>query len=338
MRPATNIVIPSTCGTVAIGDLPLELGGVLSNAYVGYQTWGTLNKQGTNVIVLPSYYSGTTESYEPWVGEEGLFDPNKYFVIAYDQLGAGASSKPSTCAGLAAWKVCTAADSVTAARKMLVELGVTHVRLVCGWSMGGMQAFSWNHLFPDFIDAAFALCATPEASAVNRVFLESVRSCLTAGNGSELRELSEAEVKRRLRSFGRVYAGWAYSNEFFLEQIYTEVGYESLEGVLSGWAEDHASMNAEDLVAQLDCWLHTRTTPAAHIANTEPLMIAAPCSTDRYFLPETLHAARADYPNLRVHTLTSPLGHIAGRPGIRRAETERIRIAVNIALGAREGP
>lgn len=301
----------------------MENGRVLHGAFMGYRTWGSLDASGSNAIILPSYYSGTCDSYAPWV-EEGpsrIFDPSRYCVIAYDQLGAGHSSKPSACGGFDAWPGVTCADSVRAAHRMLQALGIHNAQLVMGWSMGGMQAFAWASLFPGFARSALALCATPACEPINQVFLRSIRPMLDMA----VREGSTGARWDALKAFGSAYAGWAYSPEFFNTAEYEQLGYSSVQNVMDGWAQDHACMDAQDLLAQLDCWLNS-STPLQKDAASPTQMLAMPCSTDRYF-PAESRSAEELFRNCRTQVLESTLGHIAGRPGIREQETRVIRAA-----------
>jgi hypothetical protein len=57
-----------------------------------------------------------------------------------------------------------------------------------------------------------------------------------------------------LATFGRVYAGWAYSPAFFREGLYRELGHASPEALLSAWADEHAGCDANDLLAMLHTW------------------------------------------------------------------------------------
>ena len=321
----------STKSIIKLGEARLASGGVLHDAQLGLRTWGKLNAAGDNAVILASYYSGTSASYAPWV-EEGpsrIFDPSKYFVIAYDQLGAGNSSKPSTCdGGYETWPQVTCIDSVRAAHKAAIQLGVRHARLVAGWSMGGMQTLAWAATYPAFASAFFALCATPGCETQNEVFLRSIRPMLHLAATT-----SDADVRdKALKAFGAAYAGWAYSPAFFEGESMEQAGYASIANVMDGWADDHAAMDAQDLLAQLDCWLATAPAPLASTAR-RTRVLCMPSSTDRYFDANSTAAGRL-YPGCQTQTLQSDLGHIAGRPGIRQAETAIIRKAIESLLVA----
>lgn len=336
------MVNPDTYGSIFLGDFKLENGNTLAGAHVGLAHWGLPAGCDAPIVVLPSYYSGNAESYAPWIGSEGLFDPELCCILAFDQFGAGKSSKPSD-APEKEWPAPSLADCVRAQKRALELLGVDRIDLVAGWSMGGMQVFSWCAQFPDFVASALAVCATPAPSAVNRVFLEGIRFVLVGGlkpgEVGALDKLPRVELGRRLRAFGAVYAGWAYSDEFFLSGAYREFGYASCDDVVSGWAADHEKMDAADLAAQLDAWLAANPCSLPQKC-AAPNMLAMPSNTDRYFLSGTLSDACGCFPGMSVVEIKSDLGHIAGRPGIRSAETAQIKTQVDhlLSRGLRDGP
>jgi homoserine O-acetyltransferase/O-succinyltransferase len=104
-------------------------------------------------------------------GRGQLLDATKYFLVIPDDLGHGKSSKPSD--GLhAKFPHYGYVDMVEAERRLLVEgLGVTHLRLVMGTSMGGMHTWLWGERYPDFMDALMPLASLPtQISGRNRVW------------------------------------------------------------------------------------------------------------------------------------------------------------------------
>lgn len=108
-------------------------------------------------------------------GDGQLFDTSKYFVILPDGLGQGKSSKPSD--GLhRIFPKYTYLDMVHAQYRMVTEgLGVNHLRIVMGTSMGGMHTWMWGYLYPDFMDALMPLASAPvEIAGRNRMMREMI--------------------------------------------------------------------------------------------------------------------------------------------------------------------
>jgi homoserine O-acetyltransferase len=108
-------------------------------------------------------------------------DVSKYYIIIPDSIGHGKSSKPSD--GLRTkFPRYDYADMVEAQHRLLTEhLGVKHLRLVIGNSMGGMETFLWGEMYPDFMDALVPMAAQPTAMAsrnwmLRRMMIETIRS------------------------------------------------------------------------------------------------------------------------------------------------------------------
>ena len=101
----------------------------------------------------------------------GLLDASRTFIILPDDIGHGGSSKPSD--GLRArFPKYGYLDMVDAEYRLVTEgLGVNHLRLVMGTSMGGMHTWLWGERYPDFMDALMPLASLPtQISGRNRVW------------------------------------------------------------------------------------------------------------------------------------------------------------------------
>jgi homoserine O-acetyltransferase/O-succinyltransferase len=128
--------------TLELGDLELELGGVIPAARLAYRTHGTLAPGRDNAILFPHMYSGTPASLEPWIDAGRPLDPARWFIICPGQIGDGTSSSPST--SVAPFPEVTIGDDVTAQYRLVSErLGIERLELVLGFSMGAQQAYEW---------------------------------------------------------------------------------------------------------------------------------------------------------------------------------------------------
>ena len=117
-----------------------------------------------------------------------LLDAAKYFIIFPDGIGHGQSSKPSD--GLRArFPHYGYNDMVTAQYRLLTEgLGVNHLRLVMGTSMGGMHTWVWGEKYPDFMDALMPLASLPVQIAgrnrmMRRMVIDPIRNDPEWNNG-----------------------------------------------------------------------------------------------------------------------------------------------------------
>ena len=167
-------------------------GEVMPEVKLHYMTIG--EPTGTPAIVLHGT-GGSAESIltPAFAGE--LFGPGqpldatKYYVIIPDALGHGRSSKPSD--GLKAkFPQYDYADMVDAQYRLLSEgLGIRHVRLITGNSMGGMHVWVWGEKYPHYMDALVPMASQPTAMAsrnwmLRRMMLETIRNDPDYNNGN----------------------------------------------------------------------------------------------------------------------------------------------------------
>ena len=171
-------------GSWLVRDFKFHTGEVLPELRLHYRTVG--NPAGEPVLVLHGTTgSGASMLTPAFAGE--LFgagqplDASRYFIILPDAIGTGKSSKPSD--GLrAAFPKYNYDDMVDAQYRLVKEhLGIQHLRLVVGNSMGGMQSWIWAQKYPGFMDIAVPMASLPtEMSGRNwmmrRLIIDSIRN------------------------------------------------------------------------------------------------------------------------------------------------------------------
>ena len=142
--------------------------GPIPECRIGYRVDGTLNEAKSNVVVLTTWFGGTSSDLAGWVGPGKLFDTDRWYVVSIDAFGNGVSSSPSNNAAMPEFGM---ADMVDAQHKLLTAvLGFEHVHAVAGLSMGGMQTFQWVVRHPGFMTKAIPIVGTPWQTAADLIF------------------------------------------------------------------------------------------------------------------------------------------------------------------------
>ena len=308
-----------------LGEVALKSGATLPDARLAYRTYGSLNAARDNVIVLPTFYTGTHVRNEGYLRAVPALDPSRHFIVSVNLFGNGLTSSPSNTAPPfdgPRFPAVTLHDNVACQHRLLTEgLGVKRIALVFGWSMAGCQAYEWGAQFPDLVDAILPFCASARTSPHNQVFLEGVKAALKADRafaGGDYASPPEAG----LRAFGRVYAGWAYSQAFYRERLHRELGFETWEELLLDWERDHLAWDANDLLAKLRTWqLGDVSANERYRGDFEGALgairaraILVPCTTDLYFPPEDNAIEAEHMPNAVLRPYASPWGHCVASP------------------------
>jgi len=178
--------------------LYLESGRILEPYEIIYETYGTLNADKSNVILICHALSGShhvagkyeAERKAGWwdglIGDGKAVDTSKYFVISSNVIGScfGSTSPmspnyPSQKPYRLKFPVITIKDMVRAQMHLLSQLGIYHLRAIIGGSMGGMQALQFGVDYPNLADDIISLASTyatrPWTIAFNKVAIEAIR-------------------------------------------------------------------------------------------------------------------------------------------------------------------
>jgi len=171
---AANYPAPKE-GDFVAHDFAFRDGGRLPELKIHYATFGTLH--GDNAVLIMHGTGGTGRQFISdqfagvLFGPGQLLDATRYFIVVPDGIGHGKSSKPSDGLG-DRFPHYDYDDMVTADYQLLTQgLGVKHLRLVMGTSMGGMHTWVWGEAYPDFMDALMPLASAPvQIAGRNRFF------------------------------------------------------------------------------------------------------------------------------------------------------------------------
>lgn len=215
------------------GPLVLQSGVSLSPVHIAYQTYGTLNQDKSNTILIchaltmdqfvagKNPLSGKNGWWDYLVGPGKVIDTDRYFVVCSNVLGGCMGStgpketNPETGKpyGLQ-FPVITIRDMVQAQARMLDQMGIDKLFCVIGGSMGAMQALEWAHRFPERVTAAVPIAGSYRHSAQNIAFHEVGRQAIMADRDwRQGNYLEEQTVPKRGLGVARMTAHITYLSE-----------------------------------------------------------------------------------------------------------------------------
>ena len=178
--------------------LPLQSGAVLSDYTLVYETYGTLNADASNAVLVchalnashhvAGVYEGQPKSTGWWdnmVGPGKPLDTDRFFVIGVNNPGSCFGStgpmhtNPATGKPYgASFPVVTVEDWVHAQARLADALGIRRFAAVMGGSLGGMQALAWSMLYPARVGHCLVIASTPKLSAQNIAFNDVARQAI----------------------------------------------------------------------------------------------------------------------------------------------------------------
>ena len=178
--------------------LPLQSGASLQDYILMYETYGTLNADKSNAVLVchalnashhvAGEYEGVPKSLGWWdnmVGPGKSLDTDKFFVIGINNLGSCFGStgpmhtNPATGKPYgAAFPVVTVEDWVAAQARLADALGIRQFAAVMGGSLGGMQALAWSIMYPERLRHCVVIASTAKLSAQNIAFNDIARQAI----------------------------------------------------------------------------------------------------------------------------------------------------------------
>lgn len=267
-----------------VGDFRFHTGEVLPQLRLHYTTIG--NPAGEPVLILHGTSgSGGAMLTPAFAGE--LFGPGqpldagRYFLILPDAIGAGKSAKPSD--GLRAkFPAYNYDDMVEAQHRLLVEhLGIKHLRLIIGNSMGGMHTWMWAQKYPGMMDVAVPMASLPTAMSgrnwmMRRLLTDTIRSDPEWANGNYQRQ--PASFRRAVVFFSTATNG---GNQGWFKRAPTR---EQADAVIDQAMQGPFAADANDYIYQ---WESSRDyNPAPGLERISATLLAINAADDERNPPE----------------------------------------------------
>src|SRR6201991_841955 len=165
-------------GAYAEGDLPLESGQTIKDFSISYETYGTLNADKSNAILMVTAISGNHHRLDYLIGPGKALDTNRYFIITTDAIGNGLTTSPSNSVkqpGMAFPRFAIRDMVESQYRLVTGKFGIRHMFAVIGASMGGMQTLQWGVSHPDMMDALVPIVPLGRTPPWTKTVLELTR-------------------------------------------------------------------------------------------------------------------------------------------------------------------
>jgi homoserine O-acetyltransferase len=326
---------PQQRGTFDAGELTLQSGATLRGAQLSWKAHGTLSPERDNVVLYPTSYGAQHPDLEWLIGPDGVLDPTRWFVVILDMFGNGLSSSPSNTSDYPS--VVTIFDNVQLQRRALREIfGIERAACVYGWSMGALQAYHWAALFPEAVERIVVNCGVARTAVHNQVFLRSLMATLEAAPEHVGDGRFSAEPRAAKRAFGRIYAAWALSQDYYRAGLHLLASPDLETFLRTDWEERFGARHAANLYAQLRTWNAADISANAlyegdlsrALEAIEARVLLMPGDTDLYFRvadneAELPHLARAE-----LRPIPSIWGHRAGNPATNPEDARFIKEAV----------
>lgn len=306
-----------------------ENGTTLAHIDVAYETYGILNSDGTNAILIchaltgsahAAFYNREDEKSPGWwdgaIGEKKAFDPKKNFILCSNILGGcygttGPNSKnPTTNKPYGEdFPSVTIRDMVRIEHELAIALGIKKFEAVAGGSMGGMQALEWALMYPEMVDEIIVFAAAAAHSswgiAWGYVEREAIRTARTREEGLKVARAIAMISYRAPESFalrhGRAKEQDLYNVESYLryqgEKLFERFNVDTYLRITE-------AMDTHDVARD-------RGTIAEVLAGIKAKALVVGISSDILYPAREQEAIATMIPNARYEKIISPHGHDA---------------------------
>jgi len=306
----------------------LEGGGSLPGITVAYHTYGRLDKDGANVVWVCHALTANSDVGHWWpgvVGEKGAIHPDRYFIVCANILGScyGTTGPLSTDARTGSpyysnFPMITIRDMVKAHILLRKHLGIAHIHLLMGGSMGGYQALEWCVMERDVIRKLFLIATSPSESAWGIAVHTAQRLAIEADDTwCEASPRAGSKGLKAARAIGIL----TYRNYGIMVEKQSDPDTEKLDGFR---ASSYIEYQGDKLVNRFNAycyWLLTKTMDSHQLARgrggdvdavlrtiRQPTLLIGITSDILCPLREQRHVAEC-MPDARMIEIDSAYGH-----------------------------
>ena len=354
--PATSshnesFTAPIPDGTVkflSVGGLDLEAGGHLPDVTLAYETWGTLNADRSNAVLVQHALTGSTHVTRGASDEEGWWeqlagpgapvDTDKYFVVSINILGGCyGSTGPSTPAPDgkpwgSRFPLVTLRDTTAAEARLADALGIGSWYAVLGGSLGGARALEWAVTYPDRVRRCGVIASGASSTAEQIAFAQAQTLAIRQdANFNDGDYYGRPEPEAGLALARRIaHITYRSADELATRFGRSPQGGEApLQAVSLGergryQVESYLDYQGTKLVRRFDANSYIAITEAlmSHdvgrgrgplteaLAEAKAEFFIAAVNTDRLYFPAQSHELAAALPgDVPVHVIDAPIGH-----------------------------
>lgn len=326
-----------------------ESGVLLAPIDVAYETYGSLNRERTNAILVCHALSGdahaagiSSDGQPGWwdgiVGEGKALDPAKHFIVCSNFLGScngttgPASINPRTGKPYrAAFPQMTVRDMVRVQYELLKRIGIRRLKAVVGGSLGGMQVLEWALMYPEFVEAIIPIATAARHSAWCIGLNEVARLGILSDPGWN--DGSYTSQPERGLALARMIAMITYRSRESLEKKFGQARQDEQKGrglfdelsPVEFQIESYLRYQGEKLVDRFDAATYVAITRAmdAHdvsrgrgslaeaLGRVRARTLSIGISTDVLYPPEEQREIASLIPGAEYHEIESPYGHDA---------------------------
>jgi homoserine O-acetyltransferase/O-succinyltransferase len=306
-----------------IGALDLERGGKLETCQLAVATHGKINDRKDNVILIPTWFSGTSKIWEQvYIGEGRALDPSKYFIVVINQIGGGLSTSPHNTSGANGgpnFPKIRIVDDVRAQHRFVTEaLGISEIALVAGGSMGAQQTYEWAVRFPDMVKRAAPIAGTAKTTEYCSVYTETlIEAIVTDPNFLRGTYTRPSAVAAGLKRHAKLWTIMGWSTEFFRLGRYKALGFDDMTSFVDTFMTGYfAPMDPNNLLCMASKWQRgdvSRMTGgdlAAALGRIKAKTFVMPISHDMFFPPSDCEPEQRLIASSEFRPIKSVDGHL----------------------------
>ena len=311
---------------ISVGRLDLEEGGSIPDCHLAVVTFGTLNEAKDNAILVTTWYSGSHQIFrDVYIGPDHALNPDEYFIVVINQIGGGLSTSPHNASGanagigMSRFPHVRIGDDVVAQERLLREhFGIETLQLVVGGSMGAQQTYEWMVRFPDKVRRAAPIAGTAQNTPHDFLYTKALVEAITSDPGFKDGEYSSnADVVDGLRRHAGIWAVMGFSTEFWKQEVWRALEFESKEAFMAGFLEPYfTAMDPNNLLCMAWKWQrgdvarHTGGDLAAALGRSTATTRILPINEDMFFPVRDHEAEQALTPNSQLGVIDDVLGHL----------------------------